>query len=179
MIIADIVFNGSFGTTVRTSVASAQGIDTSTVAGQQSLNSAMVAIDLLTSHTLFTALMDPLYWAHPAVPTNVLVQEIVGDATVPNSNTELMAQAMNLIDFADGDALVDTTSADSDKRLRWTFTPSNYVSGSDMPGHGFLLDSGDSNATEQAQMQVGCYLLYGLVPDPTKTINTDSSCSNN
>ena len=121
--IADIVFNGSFGTTVRTSVASAQGIDTSTVAGQQSLNSAMVAIDLLTSHTLFTALMDPLYWAHPAVPTNVLVQEIVGDATVPNSNTELMAQAMNLIDFADGDALVDTTSADSDKRLRWTFTP--------------------------------------------------------
>ena len=177
--VTDIVFNGSFGPGVRSSVATAQGYDTNTVEGQQSLNSTMVAIDLLTSHTFFTALMDPLYWAQPAFPANVLVQEIVGDATVPNSNTELLAQSMNLIDFTDGGDLVDTTTADGDKRLRWTFTPSNYVSGSDTPGHGFLLDSGDSNASDQAQKQVGCYLRDGVVPDPTKTINTTSVCSNN
>ena len=177
--VTDIVFNGSFGPGVRNSVATAQGYDTSTVEGQQSLNSTMVAIDLLTSHTFFTALMDPLVWAQPAEPTNVLLQEIVGDATVPNSNTELLAQSMNLIDYADGGDLVDTTTADGDKRLRWTFTPSNYVSGSDTPGHGFLLDSGDSNASDQAQKQVGCYLRDGVVPDPTKTINTTSVCSNN
>ena len=175
--VTDIVFNGSFGPGVRSSVATAQGYDTSTVEGQQSLNSTMVAIDLLTSHTFFTALMDPLYWAQPAFPANVLMQEIVGDATVPNSNTELLAQSMNLIDYTDGGDLVDT--ADGVTRLRWTYTPSNYVSGNDTPGHSFLLDSGDSNATDQAQKQVGCYLRYGLVPDPTKTINTDSSCSNN
>ena len=177
--VTDIVFNGSFGPGVRNSVATAQGYDTSTVEGQQSLNSTMVAIDLLTSHTFFTALMDPLVWAQPAEPTNVLLQEIVGDATVPNSNTELLAQSMNLIDYADGGDLVDTTTADGDKRLRWTFTPSNYVSGSDTPGHGFLLDSGDSNASDQAQKQVGCYLRDGVVPDPTKDINTTSVCSNN
>ena len=175
--VTDIVFNGSFGPGVRSSVATAQGYDTNTVEGQQSLNSTMVAIDLLTSHTFFTALMDPLYWAQPAFPANVLMQEIVGDATVPNSNTELLAQSMNLIDYTDGGDLVDT--ADGDKRLRWTFTPSNYVSGNDTPGHGFLLDSGDSNATDQAQKQVGCYLRDGVVPDPTKTINTTSLCSNN
>ena len=177
--VTDIVFNGSFGPGVRNSVATAQGYDTSTVEGQQSLNSTMVAIDLLTSHTFFTALMDPLVWAQPAEPTNVLLQEIVGDATVPNSNTELLAQSMNLIDYTDGGDLVDTTTADGDKRLRWTFTPSNYVSGSDTPGHSFLLDSGDSNASDQAQKQVGCYLRDGIVPDPTKTINTTSLCSNN
>ena len=178
--VTDIVFNGSFGPGVRSSVATAQGYDTNTVEGQQSLNSTMVAIDLLTSHTFFTALMDPLYWAQPSsIPANVLMQEIVGDATVPNSNTELLAQSMNLIDYADGGDLVDTTTADGDKRLRWTFTPSNYVSGSDTPGHGFLLDSGDSNASDQAQKQVGCYLRDGVVPDPTKTINTTSVCSNN
>ena len=49
--VTDIVFNGSFGPGVRSSVATAQGYDTSTVEGQQSLNSTMVAIDLLTSHT--------------------------------------------------------------------------------------------------------------------------------
>ena len=180
--VTDIVFNGSFGPGVRSSVATAQGYDTSTVEGQQSLNSTMVAIDLLTSHTFFTALMDPLYWAHPAVPTNVLMQEIVGDSTVPNSNTELLAQSMNLIDYADGDGSVNTVdddTVDGIERLRWTFSPSNYVSGSDTPGHGFLLDSGDSNASDQAQKQVGCYLRDGVVPDPTKTINTTSVCSNN
>ena len=175
--VTDIVFNGSFGTGVRSSVATARGYDTNTVEGQQSLNSTMVAIDLLTSHTFFTALADPLYWAQPTLPTNVLVQEIVGDATVPNSNTELLAQSMNLIDRADGDTLIDT--ADGVTRLRWTYTPSNYVSGNDTPGHSFLLDSGDSNATDQAQKQVGCYLRDGVVPDPTKTINTTSVCSNN
>ncbi len=174
--VTDIVFNGSFGPGVRSSVATAQGYDTNTVEGQQSLNSTMVAIDLLTSHTFFTAAMDPLVWAQPAEPSNVLMQEIVGDSTVPNSNTELLAQSMNLIDYADGDTSVDII-ADSVKRLRWTFTPSNYVSGSDTPGHGFLLDSGDSNATEQAQKQVGCYLRDGVIPDPTKTINTTSVCS--
>ena len=110
------------------------------------------------------------------------MQEIVGDSTVPNSNTELLAQSMNLIDYADGDGSVNTVdddTVDGIERLRWTFSPSNYVSGSDTPGHGFLLDSGDSNASDQAQKQVGCYLRDGVVPDPTKTINTTSVCSNN
>ena len=174
--VTDIVFNGSFGPGVRSSVATAQGYDTSTVEGQQSLNSTMVAIDLLTSHTFFTALMDPLYWAQTGLPSNVLMQEIVGDSTVPNSNTELLAQSMNLIDRADGDTMVNPD--DNVNRLRWTFTPSNYVSGNDTPGHGFLLDSGDSNVSDQAQKQVGCYLRDGVVPDPTKTINTTIPCTN-
>ena len=104
--VTDVVFNGSFGPGVRSSVATAQGYDTDTVEGQQSLNSTMVAIDLLTSHTFFTALMDPLAWAQTAAPSNVLVQEIVGDATVPNSNTELLAHSMNLADYIDGNDLV-------------------------------------------------------------------------
>ena len=178
--VGDVILNGSFGASVRASVARAQGIDTSTVAGQQSLNSTMVAIDLLAAHAVFGLATDPLALANAANPKNVLLQEITGDETVPNNNSELLTQAMALKSYNDGDEFVetDTSSTDHVQRLRWTFDPSNYGAekDGDPAGHSFLLN-GESNATDQGQLQVVCYLRDGFVLNPAATINP-SSCSN-
>ena len=172
--VGDVIFSGSFGASVRNSVARSQGYDTSTVAGQQSLNSTMVAIDLLAAHAVFGLGTDPLAFANTVNPTNVLLQEMTGDETVPNNNTEILNQAMKLSSYSDGNSSVNTSTT---PRLRWTFNPSNYDTENDggPAGHGFLLN-GESNATSQGQLQVACYLRDGVVLNPAATIS--SACSN-
>ena len=174
--ISDIVLNGSFGASVRNSVATAYNYDTSTVEGQQSLSSTMVAIDLLTSNTLFTYAADPLASITSDLPTQVLVQEILGDEVVPNNTTELMAQAMNLANHHDGDAAFEIS--ENNQRNRWTLDPSNYDKENDGgdAGHGFLLDD-DTSATAQGQLQVACYLLFNRVLNTKATINPET-CTN-
>ena len=174
--ISDIVLNGSFGASIRNSVAAGNGYDTSTVEGQQSLSSAMVAVDLLTSNTLFSLSADPLATITSSLPTQVLVQEIQGDEVVPNNTTELMAQSMNLTNYNDGDPAVDDTSANH--RVRWRLDPSNYDKENDGgdAGHGFLLNN-ESNATAQGQLQVACYLLFNRVLNTKATINPET-CTN-
>ena len=174
--VGDVILSGNFGASVRNSVARSRGYDTSTVAGQQSLNSTMVAIDLLAAHAVFGLATDPLALANIANPTNVLLQEMTGDETVPNNNTELLSQAMRLESHDDGDGSVNTSTS---PRLRWTFNPDNYDTEDDggPAGHSFLLN-GESNATAQGQLQVACYLRDGIVLNPAASINS-SSCSNN
>ena len=178
--ITDVILNGYFGTSIRNSVADNRGYDTSTVFGQQELNSAMVALDLLTSNTFFTYSADPLSTITDDLPSNVLVQEMRGDIVVPNNTTEIMAQAMNLANYDDGDSSVDATSV---KRIRWRLDPNNYSKDKDGndAGHGFLLDN-DTNATTQGQLQLVCYLRDDVVLNPAITISSSSSpssCSNN
>ena len=173
--VGDVILSGNFGASVRDSVARNFDYDTSTVAGQQDLNSAMVAIDLLTANAVFGLATDPLALANEANPANVLLQEMTGDETVPNNNTELLNQAMVLKSYNDGDGSVNTSTT---PRLRWTFNPNNYDAekDGDPAGHSFLIN-GESNATAQGQLQVACYLRDGYVLNPAATINP-SSCSN-
>ena len=173
--VGDVILSGNFGASVRDSVARSFDYDTGTVAGQQDLNSAMVAIDLLTAHAVFGLATDPLALANATNPKNVLLQEMAGDETVPNNNTELLSQAMLLDSHDDGDGSVNTSTS---PRLRWTFNPDNYGAekDGDPAGHDFLLN-GESNATDQGQLQVVCYLRDGIVLNPAAAIN-QSSCSN-
>ena len=174
--ISDVVLNGSFGESVRNSVAAAYNYDTSTEEGNQSLSSTMVAIDLLTSHTLFAYSADPLATITSSLPAQVLVQEMQGDEVVPNNTTELMAQAMNLAGYGDGDSTVEIT--EDNQRIRWTLDPNNYDKEDDGgdAGHGFLLNN-ESNATAQGQLQVACYLLLNRVLNTKATIDPET-CTN-
>ena len=174
--ISDVVLNGSFGESVRNSVAAAYNYDTSTEEGNQSLSSTMVAIDLLTSHTLFSYSADPLATITDSLPEQVLVQEMQGDDVVPNNTTEIMSQAMRLTNKRDGDSSV-TIDGDN-QRIRWTLDPSNYDKEDDGgdAGHSFLLNN-ESNATTQGQLQVACYLFANKVLD-TKTAIDQLTCTN-
>jgi hypothetical protein len=167
--ISDIVLSGSFGPVIRAAVASSLGIDTATKEGQETLNSTMLGIDLPTTHALFKGGVDPLVGASTATPSDVLVQEVIGDVVVPNSNTELLSLAMGLTTYDDGDGSVTGVS-----RSRWIFDPGNYQGGT--AGHGFLLD-GVTTATGQGQLQTACFLLTGNVLDPSKTIDP-ATCTN-
>ncbi|MBT6728417.1 MAG: hypothetical protein HN867_04550 [Deltaproteobacteria bacterium] len=167
--ISDIVLSGSNGPLIRAAVASSLGIDTTTKEGQETLNSTMLGIDLSTTHALFKGGVDPLVGASTATPSEVLVQEVIGDVVVPNSNTELLSLAMGLTTYDDGDGSVTGVS-----RSRWIFGPGNYQGGT--AGHGFLLD-GATTATGQGQLQTACFLLTGNVLDPSKTIDP-ATCTN-
>ena len=180
--LTDTVLNGSLGVKVRKSVAESNTTeyDTSTVKGTQSLNSAMVAIDLLTSQAVFSTAIDPLAVASEVLPERVLLQEVVGDTTVINASTELLAKSLQLENYSDGGDSIDTESETVDtKRVRWTLNPDNYsiLKGENKARHTFLVD-GNTTATEQSQWQAACFLRYGYIPDTNKTITiSDSSCS--
>ena len=180
--LTDTVLNGSLGVKVRKSVAESNTTeyDTSTVKGTQALNSAMVAIDLLTSQAVFSTAIDPLAVASEVLPERVLLQEVVGDTTVINASTELLAKSLQLENYSDGGDSIDTESETVDtKRVRWTLNPDNYsiLKGENKARHTFLVD-GNTTATEQSQWQAACFLRYGYIPDTNKTITiSDSSCS--
>ena len=81
----------------------------------------MVAIDLLTSDTLFTALMEPLL-------IGLQPQHSLSNVLTGNSGrcyrTQFQYRALGAVyePIESNGGEVDTT-ADGDKRLRWTFTP--------------------------------------------------------
>ncbi len=175
--LSDMILNGYFGDQIRATVAKSEGYDTSKTSGQFALNSTLLGLDLLVTHTVNAGGVDPLITGSRSLPvSNVLLQEMKGDPVIPNNNTELLAQVMGLTHFKDGDA---ETNATVSPRTRWTFDPVNYQDGDTAieVGHGFLLDT-NSTATQQGQLQTICFLSVGKIPNPAAQIDP-TTCTNN
>jgi len=169
----DSLFSGSFGPPVRAAVAAGQGIDISTKDGQEELNSTMLGVELSATHAVFKGGIDPLFNANITAPSNVLVQEITGDQTVLNSNTEILSLAMGLTTRKDGDG------AENSNRVRWIFNPINYApteGNVNLADHSSLVDW-ETQATTEAQKQAACFFKEGVVLDPSKEINI-TTCTN-
>ncbi len=169
----DSLFSGSFGPPVRAAVAVGQGIDTSTKDGQEELNRTMLGVELSATHAVFKGGIDPLFNANITAPSDVLVQEITGDRTVLNSNTEILSLAMGLTTRKDGDGV------ENSNRVRWVFNPINYApteGNVDLADHSSLVDW-ETQATTEAQKQAACFFKEGVVLDPSKEINI-TTCTN-
>ncbi len=167
--LTDIVLNGnSFGTLLKLSVATNLGLDFPSA----DLNQTMLGIELGFYHALAAGNAEPLVAANRSFPTNVLLQEVIGDGTISNSNSELLAISMGLTRKNDGVGPVSEASG----RVQWIFDPANYdanpsANPNNSPaGHGFLID-GMTTATAQAQLQGLCYLVTGNILDPAATID--------
>ncbi|MBF0280569.1 MAG: hypothetical protein HQM13_22420 [SAR324 cluster bacterium] len=167
--LTDIVLEGpSFSSSIKAAVANALGLQNPSA----DLNATMLGVELGTVHALMAGGVDPLYSANRAYPTNVLLQEIIGDATIPNSNTELLALSMGMTKMNDGNGAAASTAT----RVQWVLDPANYQASptanpdGDPAGHGFLLD-GKTTATTQGQLQALCYLATGNILDPSLVIN--------
>ncbi len=172
--LVDIVINGSFGTSIRTAVAAGSGIDTSTRDGQETLNSTMLGVELAAAHAVFKGGIDPLSSASSSNSAKLLLQQITGDLTVPNSNTDLLSLAKGLTTYNDGNIASDNVT-----RSRWIFDPASYepLEGStDLAVHRFLVDW-KTEATLRGQQQAACFLATGKVLDPSKEINI-TTCTN-
>jgi hypothetical protein len=172
--LVDIVINGSFGTSIRTAVAAGSGIDTSTRDGQETLNYTMLGVELAAAHAVFKGGIDPLSNASSSNSAKLLLQQITGDLTVPNSNTDLLSLAKGLTTYNDGNIASDNVT-----RSRWIFDPASYkpLEGStDLAVHRFLVDW-KTEATLRGQQQAACFLATGKVLDPSKEINI-TTCTN-
>jgi hypothetical protein len=172
--LVDIVLNGAFGPGIRTAVAVGSGLDTSTQDGREALNSTMLGVELAAAHAVFKGGIDPLSSSSPSDSAKILLQQIVGDLTVPNSNTEILSLAKGLTTYKDGDGALDNMT-----RSRWIFNPSNYKStteNTEPAVHRFLVDW-KTEATLRGQQQGACFLATGKVLDPSKEINI-TTCTN-
>ena len=175
--IIDLLLNGYYGDGIRETVATVAGIDTNTQEGIATLNSTMLGLELGTAHALFKGGVDPLAGATSDKPNEVLIQQILNDDTIPNSNTELLALAMALPTYSDGeDSIPDNLT-----RSRWILNPASEeyvptVGNTDPPEHGFLIDW-KTEATLRGQQQAACFLVTGKVLDPSKEINI-TTCTN-
>ena len=172
--LVDIVINGSFGTSIRTAVAAGSGIDTSTRDGQETLNSTMLGVELAAAHAVFKGGIDPLSSASSSNSAKLLLQQITGDLTVPNSNTDLLSLAKGLTTYNDGNIASDNVT-----RSRWIFDPASYKpseGSTDLAVHRFLVDW-KTEATLRGQQQAACFLATGKVLDPSKEINI-TTCTN-
>jgi len=172
--LVDIVINGAFGPGLRTAVAAGSGIDTSTRDGQEVLNSTMLGVELAAAHAVFKGGIDPLSSASSSNSAELLLQQITGDLTVPNSNTDLLSLAKGLTTYNDGNGPLDNIT-----RSRWVFDPDNYApleGSTDSAVHRFLVDW-KTEATLRGQQQAACFLATGKVLDPSKEINI-TTCTN-
>ena len=172
--LVDIVINGAFGQGIRTAVATGSGIDTSTRDGQETLNSTMLGVELAAAHAVFKGGIDPLSSASSSNSAELLLQQITGDLTVPNSNTDLLSLAKGLTTYNDGNNALDNVT-----RSRWIFDPANYApleGSTDSAVHRFLIDW-KTEATLRGQQQAACFLATGKVLDPSKEINL-TTCTN-
>ncbi|MEL0046635.1 MAG: hypothetical protein VW995_17840, partial [Deltaproteobacteria bacterium] len=172
--LVDIVINGAFGPGLRTAVAVGSGIDTSTRDGQETLNSTMLGVELSAAHAVFKGGIDPLSSASSSNSAELLLQQITGDLTVPNSNTDLLSLAKGLTTYNDGNGPLDNIT-----RSRWVFDPDNYApleGSTDSAVHRFLVDW-KTEATLRGQQQAACFLATGKVLDPSKEINI-TTCTN-
>jgi hypothetical protein len=170
----DIVINGAFGPGLRAAVAAGSGIDTSTRDGQEVLNSTMLGVELAAAHAVFKGGIDPLSSASSSNSAELLLQQITGDLTVPNSNTDLLSLAKGLTTYNDGNGPLDNIT-----RSRWVFDPDNYApleGSTDSAVHRFLVDW-KTEATLRGQQQAACFLATGKVLDPSKEINI-TTCTN-
>ena len=172
--LADIVLSGDYGPEIRTSVALSYGLDTSTQDGKETLNSTLLGLELTNAHAFFKGGIDPLLNASSSNSAKILFQQVTGDPTVPNSNTDLLSLAQGLATYKDGDGALDNTT-----RSRWILDPSNYQSTTGdtaLAVHRFLVDW-KTEATLRGQQQAVCFLATGKVLDPSKEINI-TTCTN-
>ncbi len=170
----DILLSGDFGPEIRAAVALSSGLDTSTKDGQETLNSTMLGVELAAAHAVFKGGIDPLSSASPSNSDEILIQQIVGDLTLPNSNTDLLSLTEGLTTYKDGDGALDNIT-----RSRWILDPSNYQSTTGdtaLAVHRFLVDW-KTEATLRGQQQAVCFLATGKVLDPSKEINI-TTCTN-
>ena len=170
----DILLSGDFGPGIRRGVAAASGIDTSTRDGQETLNSTMLGVELAAAHAVFKGGIDPLSSASLSNSDEILIQQILGDLTTPNSNTDLLSLAEGVTTYKDGDG-----ASDNKTRSRWIFNPSNYKStteNTESVVHRSLVNW-KTEATLRAQQQAACFFATGKVLDPSKAINT-ATCTN-
>ena len=121
------------------------------------------------AHGLSSGNIDPLVTASASSSTPVLLQEMTGGKTVPNSNSELLSLAMGLPTYRDGNNSLDNVT-----RSRWILDPNSYQGGT--AGHKFFLDW-ETQATLRGQQQAACFLATGKVLDPSKEINI-TTCTN-
>ena len=170
----DILLSGDFGPGIREGVATASGFDTSTKDGQETLNSTMLGVELAAAHAVFKGGIDPLSSASLSNSDEILIQQILGDLTTPNSNTDLLSLAEGVTTYKDGDG-----ASDNRTRSRWIFNPSNYKStteNTESVVHRSLVNW-KTEATLRAQQQAVCFFATGKVLDPSKAINT-TTCTN-
>jgi len=164
----------STGDMLRAAVAAGSGIDTSTRDGQETLNSTMLGVELAAAHAVFKGGIDPLSSASSSNSAKLLLQQITGDLTVPNSNTDLLSLAKGLTTYNDGNIASDNVT-----RSRWIFDPASYKpseGSTDLAVHRFLVDW-KTEATLRGQQQAACFLATGKVLDPSKEINI-TTCTN-
>ena len=172
--LVDLVINGAFGPGLRTAVAAGSGIDISTRDGEEALNSTMLGVELAAAHAVFKGGIDPLSSASSSNSAKLLLQQITGDLTVPNSNTDLLSLAKGLTTYNDGNGPSDNVT-----RSRWVFDPDNYApleGSTDSAVHRFLVDW-KTEATLRGQQQAACFLATGKVLDPSREINI-ITCTN-
>ncbi len=173
--VVDLLLSGSFGPQIRAGVAAASGFDTSTKKGKEALNTQMLGVELSAAHATFKGGIDPLSNASPSNTATLLIQQIIGDLTSPNSNTDLLSLAKGLTTYKDGDGALDNVT-----RSRWIFNPNTYkltTGNSESAVHTFLLDW-KTKATLRGQQQASCFLATGKVLDPSKEIDI-ATCTNN
>ncbi len=168
--IADIVLESpAFGPGIESAVAESLGLQNPSA----ELNAVLLGLELGTMHALAAVNVEPLVFANRDTPASVLLQEIKGDAVMPNSNSELLARSMGLAKKMDGDGQVESSIT----RVQWIFDPDNYSTSSDgnPAAHAFFID-GKTTATGKAQLQALCFLITGNILDPSDNINP-STCT--
>ena len=151
--VADIVLKGDIGAELIPIVSATLG----QAVGSPALNSTLLGIELGARHAVFSGLVDPLAVFDPGAPVTAptLIQEVLGDSTIANSNTELLSRVMALTTRNDGDGGPNSGTTPT----RWIFHPANYSPAT--AGHGFLLDNA-TTATQQAQTQMAVWFSASL-----------------
>jgi len=157
--VADIVLNGDIGTQLIPAVAAVVG----QAVGSPELNATLLGIELAARHAVFAGRVDPLAIFSPTSPVTAptLLQQMTGDSTIGNSDTELLNRVMALTTRNDGDA---GSPFSGTTPTRWIYNPANYTPAT--AGHGFLLD-GLTSATAKGQTQMASWLATGSVTDPS------------
>lgn len=140
--------------------------------GSADLNATLLGLELLNRHALFATLSDPLAVYDPSdtTPAPLLMQQMTGDAVVPNNDTELLSRVMGIPQTAtDGDGSIAMGAVPTPYQVRWIYDPANYTETGLVPGatadHGFLLNN-ETTATAAAQSQVVMFLSGAGVEDP-------------
>ncbi len=163
--ITDFVLESpAFGPDIETAVAESLGLQNPSA----ELNAVLLGLELGTMHAVAAGNVEPLVFANRDTPASVLLQEIKGDAVIPNSNSELLARSMGLTKKRDGEGQVESSTT----RVQWIFNPDNYSTSADgnPAAHAFFIDR-KTTATTKAQLQALCYLITGNILDPSDTIN--------
>ncbi|MDH5752176.1 MAG: lysophospholipase [Deltaproteobacteria bacterium] len=157
----DIMMEGGFQSLVFLGLAAAKDL----VIGTPEFNSTALGLELAVRHASFAGLVDAMATLDPlaALPDNMLMQQIIGDETVPNNNNELAARMLGLTTTN-----TDGATVTQEVRSRWILDPDNYnaMEVGAVAGHSFLLDW-ETQATYKGQTQAATYFALGSIIDPS------------